>query len=151
MDALVPAYEKLLQDPEAKVRTAATFNLSEVAGTGAEVRPSAGQQAGGRRVPMARRLVERVVSLTEDDSENVRAALAMVATDLAPALGRDATIEHLLPPMLLLLRDSTSEFRLNIVFCSSSFCLAAACLPPFPRAASDGQWPLATISVVWWG
>ena len=40
MDALVPAYEKLLQDPEAEVRTAATFNLSEVAKSGAQVYPA---------------------------------------------------------------------------------------------------------------
>ena len=31
MDSLIPAFEKLLQDPEAEVRTAATFNLAKVA------------------------------------------------------------------------------------------------------------------------
>ena len=99
MDALVPAYEKLLQDPEAEVRTAATFNLSEVAKTGAMVYPAgwsgggsggdsdASQEEEGQRIPVAQRLVKRVMALTEDDSENVRAALAMVATDLAPILG----------------------------------------------------------------
>ena len=79
----------------------------------------AGEEApaaiGGRCVPVAQYLVRRVASLTEDDSENVRTALAVVATDLAPALGKDATLAHLLPPMLLLLWDASSEVGLNVV------------------------------------
>ena len=70
---------------------------------------------GGRCVPVTQYLVRRVASLTEDDSENVRAALAVVATDLAPALGKDATLAHLLSPMLLLLWDASSEVGLNVV------------------------------------
>mmetsp|Transcript_26483 Transcript_26483/g.57092 ORF Transcript_26483/g.57092 Transcript_26483/m.57092 type:complete len:693 (+) Transcript_26483:113-2191(+) len=146
MDALVPAYEKLLQDPEAEVRTAATFNLSEVARTGALVSADAASNQDAR-VPVAQRLVKRVVSLTEDDSENVRAALAMVATDLAPMLGRDMTIAHLLPPMLLLLRDSTSEVRLNIISSLSMLnevigaeLLTQSLLPAVLDLAEDGKW-----------
>ncbi|KAL9181057.1 hypothetical protein ACHAXT_009862 [Thalassiosira profunda] len=155
MDALVPAYEKLLQDPEAEVRTAATFNLSEVAKSGAKVYPAgwsgadsdAGEGDEQQRVPVATRLAGRVASLTEDDSENVRAALASVATDLAPILGRDATIAQLLPPMLLLLRDSTGEVRLNVVSSLSSLgdvvgpeLLAQSLLPAVLDLAEDGRW-----------
>ena len=159
MDALVPAYEKLLQDPEAEVRTAATFNLSQVAKTGALVYPAGWTEGsdvstGGnsmddeqQRIPVANRLVKRVMQLTEDDSENVRAALAMVATDLAPVLGKDATIQHLLPPMLLLLRDSTSEVRLNIISSLSLLndvigpeLLTQSLLPAILDLAEDGKW-----------
>jgi serine/threonine-protein phosphatase 2A regulatory subunit A len=77
---LIDAYEKLLQDPEAEVRTAATMNLALVS----------------RTKPVAERLVQRVTPLTEDDSEHVRAALALVATELAPILGRDSTITYVL-------------------------------------------------------
>ena len=162
MDALVPAYEKLLQDPEAEVRTAAAYNLSEVAKIDAKVYPPGysgddgsddderrqEQRRHGRgRIPVAERLVHRVSALTEDDSENVRAALAVVATDLAPALGRDATIAHLLPPMLLLLRDSTSEVRLNVVSSLSLLndvvgpeLLAQSLLPAILDLAGDGKW-----------
>jgi serine/threonine-protein phosphatase 2A regulatory subunit A len=112
MESLVPAYEKLLQDPEAEVRTAATFNLAHVANCKASVpvlsnvRPP---QEGGmeitssQRTSVAERLVKRVTSITEDDSDHVRAALAMVATELAPILGKESTITHLVPPVLLLL------------------------------------------------
>ena len=162
MDALVPAYEKLLQDPEAEVRTAATFNLSEVAKSGSLVYPvgwAGGSDTGsdnddetmggggGQRIPVATRLVQRVMQLTEDDSENVRAALAMVATDLAPILGKDMTIQHLLPPMLLLLRDSTSEVRLNIISSLSLLndvigaeLLTQSLLPAILDLAEDGKW-----------
>eukprot|EP00804_Cyclotella_cryptica_P026740 CCRYP_007957-RB/>CCRYP_007957-RB protein AED:0.03 eAED:0.03 QI:962/1/1/1/0.5/0.66/3/98/496 len=159
MDALVPAYEKLLQDPEAEVRTSAALNLAEVAKTDSKVYPAglitedvmdcseddSGSQE--RRVSVAERLAQRVMALTEDDSENVRAALAMVATELAPLLGKDVTITHLLPPMLLLLRDSTSEVRLNIISSLSLLTdvigdelLSQSLFPAILELAEDGKW-----------
>lgn len=167
MDTLVPNYEKLLQDPEAEVRTAATYNLSEVAKTKAMVFPvgwsggsgdsdtgmDTGDSGGGdddndsHRIPVAQRLVKRLEGLTEDDSVNVRAALAMVATELAPFLGRDDSVSHLLPPMLLLLRDSSSEVRLNIISSLSLLndvigtdLLHQSLLPAILDLADDGKW-----------
>lgn len=158
MDSLIPAYEKLLQDPEAEVRTAATFNLALVAnGCPAKVPapPVGGRQPteaemtnyNGPRVTAAERLVKRVTSLTEDDSEHVRAALAMVATELAPILGRDATINHLVPPVLLLLRDAASEVRLNLISSLEALnevigvdLLSQSLLPAILDLAQDGKW-----------
>ena len=158
MDALIPAYEKLLQDPEAEVRTAATFNLALVAqGCEAKVLPAMGHGGEdemtdattftGERVTAAERLVKRVTSLTEDDSEHVRAALAMVATELAPILGKDATISHLVPPILLLLRDAASEVRLNLISSLESLnkvigvdLLSQSLLPAILDLAQDGKW-----------
>jgi serine/threonine-protein phosphatase 2A regulatory subunit A len=157
MESLVPAYEKLLQDPEAEVRTAATFNLAAVAFCKAMVPPA---PIGGRppteaeltdyrgvRITVAERLVKRVTSLTEDDSEHVRAALAMVATELAPILGKDATITHLVPPVLLLLRDAASEVRLNLISSLASLnevigvdLLSQSLLPAILDLAQDGKW-----------
>jgi len=160
MDSLVPAYEKLLQDPEAEVRTAATFNLADVAKCKAKVHlPPRVRGLDGpdtfspqtaddnELVSVAERLVQRVTNLTEDDSENVRAALAMVATELAPILGKDATIHHLVPPVLLLLRDATSEVRLNIISSLSALnevigvdLLSQSLLPAIIDLAQDGKW-----------
>jgi serine/threonine-protein phosphatase 2A regulatory subunit A len=160
MDSLVPAYEKLLQDPEAEVRTAATFNLAHVAKCKSKVpslptlqnRPShdtieALDAGTGPRVSVAERLVKRVTSLTEDDSEHVRAALAMVATELAPVLGKDATITYLVPPVLLLLRDAASEVRLNLISSLSALnevigvdLLSQSLLPAILDLAQDGKW-----------
>ena len=81
--------------------------------------------------------MKRVMALMEDDSENVHEALAMVAMELVPELGKDATITHLLPPMLLLLRDSTSEVWLNII---SLLSLLNNVLPAILDLAEDGRW-----------
>jgi serine/threonine-protein phosphatase 2A regulatory subunit A len=167
MDALVPAYEKLLQDPEAEVRTAATFNLAAVCKCPAQVLLEDTQTEGGEggdaaekgaaqqkqppldapRVSVAERLVKRVTNLTEDDSEHVRAALALVATELAPILGKDATITHLVPPVLLLLRDAASEVRLNLISSLSALnqvigvdLLSQSLLPAILDLAQDGKW-----------
>ena len=158
MDVLVPAYEKLLQDPEAEVRTAAALNLADVARCDAMVRTEGGPpgedgaendnaEDDGTRVTVAQRLVKRVTTLTEDDSENVRAALAMVATELAPVLGKEETISHLVPPVLLLLRDATSEVRLNIISSLAALnevigidLLSQSLLPAIVDLAEDGKW-----------
>jgi serine/threonine-protein phosphatase 2A regulatory subunit A len=181
MDTLIPAYEKLLQDPEAEVRTAATFNLAHVAHCNSHAtvlppqpqnRPDVNTSGGGgggvhhlaaasmagaagntqqhlvpQRVSVAERLVKRITSLTEDDSEHVRAALAMVATELAPVLGKEATITYLVPPVLLLLRDAASEVRLNLMSSLSALnevigvdLLSQSLLPAILDLAQDGKW-----------
>ena len=157
MDSLLPAYEKLLQDPEGEVRTAATFNLASVAKscTAMVPVPPVGSIPSdqeimdyqGERVSAAERLVKRVTSLTEDDYQNVRAALAMVATELAPILGKDATITHLVPPVLLLLRDAASEVRLNLISSLGALnevigvdLLSQSLLPAILDLAQDGKW-----------
>jgi len=151
IDSLVPAYEKLLQDPEAEVRTAATFNLAEVAKCEAMVQAStaaSGEElTEGERITVAERLVKRITTLTEDDSEHVRAALAMVATQLAPILGKDATISFLVPPVLLLLRDAASEVRLNLISSLAALnevigvdLLSQSLLPAILDLAQDGKW-----------
>lgn len=153
IDALIPAYEKLLQDPEAEVRCAATFNLASVASCQARVpvsEPDLSTPTSSTAVPrqsVAERLVKRVMSLTEDDSEYVRAALANVATKLAPLLGTELTISHLVPPVLLLLRDASSEVRLNLIS-SLSFLnevigvdlLSQSLLPAIVDLAQDSKW-----------
>ena len=53
--------------------------------------------------------------LCQDTSQHVRAALANQISGLAPLLGKDSTIEHLLPLFLHLLKDEFPEVRLNII------------------------------------
>jgi serine/threonine-protein phosphatase 2A regulatory subunit A len=85
--------------------------------------------------------------LTEDDSNNVRAAIAMVASDLAPLLGKEATINDLVPQILLLLRDATSEVRLNVISSLGSLnevigvgLLSQSLLPAILELANDSKW-----------
>lgn len=44
-----------------------------------------------------------------DPSDHVRQALASVMNDMSPVLGRENTINHLLPMLLTLLRDTNPE------------------------------------------
>ena len=61
------------------------------------------------------RIVPCVRDLCQDTSQHVRAALANQISGLAPLLGKDATIEHLLPFFLHLLKDEFPDVRLNII------------------------------------
>ena len=61
------------------------------------------------------RIVPCVRDLSQDSSQHVRAALANQISGLAPLLGKEATIEHLLPLFLHLLKDDFPEVRLNII------------------------------------
>ena len=56
-----------------------------------------------------------VKDLAADGSQYVRTALAGVVMELAPALGKAATIEHLLPVFLSLLKGDFPDVRLNII------------------------------------
>lgn len=49
--------------------------------------------------------------LVMDSSDHVRQALASVMNDMSPVLGRESTINHLLPMLLTLLRDTNPEVR----------------------------------------
>jgi serine/threonine-protein phosphatase 2A regulatory subunit A len=56
-----------------------------------------------------------VKSLVVDASQHVRASLASQVSGLAPLLGKEHTIEHLLPLFLQLLKDESPDVRLNII------------------------------------
>jgi len=155
MEVLIPAFESLLRDTEAEVRTAATFNLSLVAGCGADI-PALNDNADGlsisKSIPVAQRLVQSVASLIDDDNEHVRAALASVATDLAPLLGREEAISRLLPPLMDLLRDPSSEVRLNLISTLSSLnevigldLLSQSLLSAILELAEDSKWRIRLV------
>lgn len=67
-----------------------------------------------REVILAR-IVPCVRDLSHDTSQHVRAALANHISGLAPLLGREPTVEHLLPLFLHLLKDEFPEVRLNVI------------------------------------
>lgn len=100
---LVVALVHLLQDNEAEVRVAATSQVPGLAGLIQD--PS---------VVLAR-IVPVIRDLSGDASQHVRSVLALQISGLAPILGKDATIEHLLPLFLTLLKDDFPEVRLHII------------------------------------
>lgn len=56
-----------------------------------------------------------VKELMSDANQHVKSALASVIMGLSPILGKDNTIEHLLPLFLTLLTDEYPKVQLNII------------------------------------
>ena len=66
-----------------------------------------------------------IKALAADSSQHVRSSLAAVVMEMAPTLGKAATIEHLLPVFLSLLKDDVPDVRLNIIGKLDQVCLCA--------------------------
>lgn len=75
--------------------------------------------------------------LSTDASQHVRAALGTQISGLAPLLGKDSTIEHLLPLFLQLLKDEFSEVRLNIISKLEQVNSGTSLLPGFVATSSE--------------
>ncbi|RCI13688.1 hypothetical protein L249_7971 [Ophiocordyceps polyrhachis-furcata BCC 54312] len=56
-----------------------------------------------------------IEDLVSDNSQHVRAALGTQISGLAPILGKQETIDHLLPMFLQMLKDEFPEVRLHII------------------------------------
>jgi hypothetical protein len=93
---------RLLRDNEPEVRIAA-----------------AGKVAAFCRMMDAPQIIQQIIpcvkELSNDSSQLVRAALASVVLELAPMLGKQPTIDHLVPVFLSLLKDIYPEVRLNVI------------------------------------
>ena len=120
-EELVGHFVQLLKDNEAEVRTAAAGQIPGKPGLcywpcplAHLYAPSGFSKLLEKEVVLAR-VVPCVRDLCQDVSQHVRAALASQISGLAPLLGKDATIEHLLPLFLHLLKDEFPEVRLNII------------------------------------
>lgn len=88
-----------------------------------------------------------VKELVTDASQHVRAALATEVSGLAPILGKQNTIEHLLPSFLQFLKDEAPEVRLNIISRLDKVnevigidLLSQSLLPAIMELAEDKQW-----------
>ena len=66
-------------------------------------------------VQVIKLVVPCIKALAADSSQHVRSSLAAVVMEMAPTLGKTATIEHLLPVFLSLLKDEVPDVRLNII------------------------------------
>lgn len=86
---------------------------------------SAALPTTGREKAILTHILPVVKELVTDPNQHVKTALASVIMGLAPILGKDLTMEHLLPIYLTLLRDETAEVRLNIISSLDKVCLHA--------------------------
>lgn len=67
------------------------------------------------RETLLHEVMPSIEELVSDQSQHVRAALGTQISGLAPILGKDETISHLLPMFLQMLKDEFPDVRLNII------------------------------------
>ena len=130
---MVPTFVALLQDGEAEVRTAAAFNSTSFADA------ATGDSAHAPAAVLQRAIERQLAARTR--------RRRTVIVGLAPVVGRDTTIEHLLPLFLQLLNDEFPEVRLNIIstlHVASTVIgveqLSHSLLPAITDLAQDRQW-----------
>lgn len=135
---LVPAFQSLLKDCEAEVRAASAHKVKEFCQT---------LSVDNREQIIMTNILPCVKELVSDANQHVKSALASVIMGLSPILGKDSTIEHLLPLFLTQLKDDCPEVRLNII--SNLDCvnevigikqLSQSLLPAIVELAEDTKW-----------
>jgi serine/threonine-protein phosphatase 2A regulatory subunit A len=67
------------------------------------------------RETLLNEIMTSVEDLVSDPSQHVRAALGTQISGLAPILGKEETISHLLPMFLQMLKDEFPDVRLHII------------------------------------
>eukprot|EP00123_Amoebidium_parasiticum_P015459 comp22982_c0_seq1/m.36570 comp22982_c0_seq1/g.36570 ORF comp22982_c0_seq1/g.36570 comp22982_c0_seq1/m.36570 type:complete len:599 (-) comp22982_c0_seq1:607-2403(-) len=135
---LIPAFIKLLRDPEAEVRTAAAQHVPDFC---------LNLPADVREDTAMRLVLPAVKELVVDSNQHVRAALAKKIMNLSTVLGKQNTIDQLIPLFLQLLKDEFPEVRLNIISKLDAVnkvvgieLLSQALLPAIVELAEDRQW-----------
>ncbi|KAF8647457.1 hypothetical protein HU200_065368 [Digitaria exilis] len=159
---LVQAYVRLLRDNEAEVRIAAAGKVTKFCKIlSAEIAIQYILPCVKVCLSVTQKLVQFCTSnfqrtylfqlylqeLSSDSSQHVRSALASVIMGMAPVLGKDATIEQLLPIFLSLLKDEFPDVRLNIISKLDQVnqvigidLLSQSLLPAIVELAEDRHW-----------
>jgi len=134
----ISIYTNLLRDVEAEVRVAALSKLHPFC----DELPDEGRQRCivFDILPVAK-------DLTHDSNQHVRCALAQEVMGIAHFLENGSVGEHILPIFLILLRDISSEVRLNIISSSKKAnCMFGqsevqkAIVNEIVNLARDGKW-----------
>ncbi|KAB1215941.1 Serine/threonine-protein phosphatase 2A 65 kDa regulatory subunit A gamma isoform [Morella rubra] len=135
---IMSIFEDLTQDDQDSVRLLA---VEGCAALGKLLEP---QDCVAHILPV---IVNFSQELSTDSSQHVRSALASVIMGMAPVLGKDATIEQLLPIFLSLLKDEFPDVRLNIISKLDQVnqvigidLLSQSLLPAIVELAEDRHW-----------
>ncbi|KAM9211283.1 serine/threonine-protein phosphatase 2A 65 kDa regulatory subunit A beta isoform-like [Leptosomus discolor] len=99
---LVGAFQSLMKDCEAEVRAAASHKVKEFC---ENLSPDC------REAVIMGQILPCIKELVSDANQHVKSALASVIMGLSPILGKDNTVEHLLPLFLAQLKDEVGTPR----------------------------------------
>ena len=100
---VVPLYENLIFDKEPEVKSEAVAKLSELS-----------QYASSGR--LLEKLIPHLNNMAQNDiSQHVKCSLAMSVCKIAKAVGKQQTLTHLIPPIVQLLKDPSTEVRIELM------------------------------------
>mmetsp|Transcript_38622 Transcript_38622/g.46750 ORF Transcript_38622/g.46750 Transcript_38622/m.46750 type:complete len:619 (-) Transcript_38622:409-2265(-) len=119
-EQLIPAYVALLQDVEAAVREAAVGKAAD------DKTPSTGKTTlpdmcrfvvthERTKEAAIHQIMPCVKEIAQDPQSRVRIAFGAIITDLAPTLGKQNTVEQLVPICLSLLNDEDISVKLSLL------------------------------------
>ncbi|KAI3380150.1 hypothetical protein SNEBB_006917 [Seison nebaliae] len=137
---ILPAYVGLLKDNEGEVKAAAANRLSEFCS-------KLPFQSDTNTNIFVRMILPEVQTLISSDNIHVKQAIAKEILGVAPILGKEGSIIHLIPIFQQQLRDENSEVRLNIIKNINRISniigikiLSDQLLPPIIELAKDKKW-----------
>eukprot|EP00038_Savillea_parva_P007666 m.171747 g.171747 ORF g.171747 m.171747 type:complete len:588 (-) comp13414_c0_seq1:213-1976(-) len=97
---------RLIKDQEKEVRMEAAAQLPHVC---------EGMPAADRVTVFSHSVMPHIEPLSRDASQHVRIKLAAVLVEVAAIIGKEQTLESLVPLFIQLLRDENAETRLSVV------------------------------------
>ncbi|XP_065322764.1 serine/threonine-protein phosphatase 2A 65 kDa regulatory subunit A alpha isoform-like [Gordionus sp. m RMFG-2023] len=138
LNSITPLFLNLIKDGETEVRASATNQIKDFC---QNIDPAE------RETFVISQVIPCIQELVNDPHTAVKTALASVIMGLAPILGKEHTIEHLLPLFLAQLKDECPEVRLNIISNIESVNkvigvkqLTQSLLPAVVELAEDTKW-----------
>ena len=129
-DSMLDDYVKLLSDPEAEVRTAAAARVGEVAKLAGEAQTIKKflKPMGHGKMP-GQSVLQQIVNDTDEATSFTRASLAGVLMSMCSVLKVKESTEYLLPLILTMLKDKSSDVRLNLLSTFETVPNLRECLP----------------------
>jgi len=103
---LAPMLVRLLQDQEKEVRMAASLRVPQICHE---------HDAEERKTLITTTVFRHVADLCSDQSQHVRVSISSSLLDLGPVLGKEKSVELLVPLFVKLLKDDYFDVRLNII------------------------------------
>eukprot|EP00729_Bicosta_minor_P015410 gene15410-21906_t len=103
---LAPMLVRLLQDQEKEVRMAASLRVPQICHE---------HDADERKTLITTTVFRHVADLCSDQSQHVRVSISSSLLDLGPVLGKEKSVELLVPLFVKLLKDDYFDVRLNII------------------------------------
>lgn len=135
LSELIQPFLNLCEDNESDVRKAIAKQLAGFAGL--LKNPS----------DVLTKILPAAQSLSMDESEAVRASLALTVTNLVSLMSKEEAIDHLLPILLNMLKDEFPDVRLNIIANLKAVndvigidLLSESLLPAITELAKDVNW-----------